>query len=181
MFIAKEYQDRSLLIYQGVFTVNLISILGNHIRLLPDHDTLILQRIFKVFIELSQNVSYYSYETIEIKQGVNCGIGWVTVQDYDDFYRITTCNSIAPEHGPKLEAYCKEINSMEAEALKVLKRKTRAQAMLRDTNAQIGLIQTGLISGSKLDSEISAEHEKSHHFRISATINKDSESINQGI
>ena len=175
MFIAKEYQDRSLLIYQGLFTVNLISILGNHIRLLPDHDTLVLQRIFKVFIELAQNVSYYSNENSEIKEGVSCGIGWISVQDLDSFYRITTGNCIKSEHGPKLEDYCKEINSMEEEALKTLKRKTRAQAMLRDTNAQIGLIQTGLISGSKLDFNISAGDNKCHYFRISATVIKDTE------
>ncbi len=73
MFIPKEYQEKSLLIYQGVFTVNLISILGNQIRVFPDHDPLILQRIFRIFIELAQNVSYYSAEHIEIKSGVFCG------------------------------------------------------------------------------------------------------------
>ena len=175
MFITKDYQDKSLLIYQGLFSVNLISILGNHIRLLPNHDPFLLQRIFKVFIELSQNVSYYSFDNLEIKPGVFCGIGWVSVQDYNDSYKVTTGNCIQPEHGPKLEAYCNEINTMGEEALKTLKRKTRAQAMLRDTNAQIGLIQTGLISGSKLDYEISAIDDKMHYFRISASIRKDSE------
>jgi hypothetical protein len=175
MFITKEYQERSLLIYQGVFTVNLISILGNHIRLLPDHDTLLLQRIFKIFIELAQNVSYYSAETVEIKKGVYCGTGWVSIQDFNDYYRITTGNPIKPEHGPKLEQYCHEINSLDEEALRTLKRKTRSQAMIRDTNAQIGLIQTGLISGSKLDFDVSTENELLKYFRISATTNKELE------
>ena len=174
MFIAKEYQERSLLIYQGVFTVNLISILGNHIRLLPGHDALLMQHVFKVFIELSQNVSYYSYRTLELKEGVLCGIGWVSIQETDTTYRITTGNPIRPEHGPKLENYCKEINGLDEEALKTLKRKTRAQAMMRDTNAQIGLIQIGLLSGSKLDFDITAVNEHESFFRISATINKDS-------
>jgi hypothetical protein len=176
MLITKDYQDKSLLIYQGLFTVNLISILGNQIRLLPNHDTLLLQRIFKVFIELCQNVSYYSFENQEIKPGVYCGIGWVSIQDFDELYKVSTGNCIKPEHGPRLEAYCNEINSMGEEALKILKRKTRAQAMLRDTNAQIGLIQTGIISGSKLDYEISAIDDRMHYFRISALIDKDSES-----
>lgn len=175
MFINKEYQDRSLLIYQGVFTVNLISILGNQIRLLPDHDTLLLQRIFKIFIELSQNVSYYSAETVEIKKGIFCGIGWVSIQEFNDYYRITTGNPIKPEHGPKLEQYCTEINSLDEEALRTLKRKTRAQAMIRDTNAQIGLIQTGLNSGNKLDFEVSVVNEPLKFFRISATTSKEIE------
>ena len=175
MFINKDYQEKPLLIYQGVFTVNLISMLGNQIRLLPDHDSLLLQRIFKVFIELSQNVSYYSNEMVEIKPGVSCGAGWISVQGLDDCYRVTTGNLIKPEHGPKLEKYCQEINAMDDESLKILKRRTRAEAMLRDTNAQIGLIQTGLISGNKLDFEVSTDETQLSFFRISAIIGKDVE------
>jgi hypothetical protein len=175
MFIDKEYQDNPMLIYQGVFTVDLISMLGNQIRLHPDHDNILLQRIFKVFIELSQNVSYYSIETVEIKPGVTCGSGWISVQSRDNYYRVTTGNLIKPEHGPKLSTYCQEINALDEESLKTLKRKTRAEAMVRDTNAQIGLIQTGLISGNKLDFAISADGTGMGFFRISAVINKDAE------
>lgn len=173
MFIPKEYQEKSLLIYQGVFTVNLISILGNHLRVFPDHDPLILQRIFRIFIELAQNVSYYSAEHIEIKSGVFCGTGWISLQELGNDYRITTGNPIKSEHGDKLERYCKEINTMDEEALRTLKRKTRAQAMIRDTNAQIGLIQTGLISGNRLDFLISDHEPDMKFFQISATIHKD--------
>jgi hypothetical protein len=173
MFIPKEYQERSLLIYQGIFTVNLLSVLGNHIRLLPGHDTLMLQRIFKIFIELSQNVSYYSNDTVEIKEGILCGTGWVSIQESDLYYKVTTENPIKTEHGPKLKDYCQEINSLDEEALKTLKRKTRAQAMIRDTNAQIGLIQTGLISGCKLDFDIFEESGNGMFFRISATVDKE--------
>jgi hypothetical protein len=174
MFIPKEYQERSLLMYQGVLTVNLISILGNHIRILPGHDPLLLQRIFKIFIELTQNVSYYSAENVEIKEGVFCGVGWVTLQEFGDSYYITTGNPIKTEHGPKLEQYCREINSLGEEALRTLKRKTRAQAMLRDINAHIGLIQTGLISGSKLDFQIADDDQSEKIFRISAKVIKES-------
>jgi hypothetical protein len=142
---------------------------------MPNHDALVLQHIFKVFIELSQNVLYYSAETLEIKPGVVCGIGWVSIQNHKDNYSITTCNLIKPEHGPKLLHYCQEINSLDEESLKTLKRKIRAQAMLRDTNAQIGLIQTAIISGSKLDFEVPENIENLKYFRISAIISKDSE------
>jgi hypothetical protein len=64
---------------------------------------------------------------------------------------------------------------MDEESLKTLKRKTRAEAMVRDTNAQIGLIQTGLISGNKLDFEISANENGIGFFRISAVISKDAD------
>jgi hypothetical protein len=173
MFIPKEYQEKSLLIYQGVLTVNLISILGNHIRVLPDHDPLLLQRIFKIFIELAQNVSSYSGETVEIKNDIFCGTGWVSVQNLSSCYRISTGNPIKPEHGPKLEHYCHEINSKDEESLRILKRKTRAQAMIRDINAHIGLIQTGIISGSKLEFRVTDDDRFGKFFTISAEVLKE--------
>ncbi|HEX2395072.1 MAG TPA: DUF6272 family protein, partial [Bacteroidales bacterium] len=98
MNIPVENQERSLLIYKGAFTVNLISILGNQIRLLPEIDFRIVQKIFRIFMELTQNVSYYSAETVSVKSGVSCGSGWVSVQDYDDHMMVTTGNRILPEH-----------------------------------------------------------------------------------
>src|SRR5512145_431241 len=111
MIIEKEYQENSLLIYKGAFTVNLISILANQIRLLPEIDFRIVQKIFRIFMELTQNVSYYSAEVVSVKSGVSCGSGWVSVQDYDNFMKVTTGNRILVEHGDKLKTYCSEINS----------------------------------------------------------------------
>ncbi len=97
MIIKKEYQEKSLLLYQGTLTVNLISILKQShppaclIMILRR-----LQKIFKIFIELCQNVSYYSAETFEVNTGIFCGSGWVSVQDLDESYRITTGNVIKP-------------------------------------------------------------------------------------
>jgi hypothetical protein len=46
--------------------------------------------------------------------------------------------------------------------------------MIRDVNAHIGLIQTGLISGSKLDFQISDEGRDDKFFRITAKVIKES-------
>ena len=172
MIISKKYQDKSLLLYQGALTVNLISILGNHIRLFLNHETKPLQLIFKVFIELAQNVSYYSVETLQVKSGVYCGVGWVSVQEFIDHYRVSTGNQIKTDDGPKLLNYCNEINSFDEEQLRKLKRDTRSQAMVRDIGAHIGLIQSCIISGNKLIFTISEEDQSNHFFTISARIDK---------
>jgi hypothetical protein len=173
MTIKKEYQEKSLLLYQGTLTVNLISILSNHIRLLLNHDFKALQKIFKIFIELCQNVSYYSAESFEVNTGVFCGIGWVSVQDLDDSYQITTGNVIRPEDADTLTRYCQEINSLSEEELRKLKREIRSEALAKETGAHIGLIQTSIISGSHLEFLIDAEDVTKPVFILTAKINKE--------
>ena len=161
------------MLYQGTLTVNLISILGNHLRLLLSNDFKGLQKIFKIFIELSQNVSYYSAETTEVNNGVYSGAGWVSVQEMDDHYRISTGNLIKPEDGPKLIHYCEEINSLGEEELRKLKRDIRSEAMVRDIGAHIGLIQTSILSGNKLGYFITEGTDTRPVFTLETRINKE--------
>ena len=173
MNIASENQENSLLIYKGAFTVNLISILGNQIRLLPEIDFRIVQKLFRIFMELTQNVSYYSAEMVNVKSGVSCGSGWVTIQNFDDYLRVTTGNLIKPEHGPKLISYCNQINSYDNTQLRKLKRDIRSEALERDTGAQVGLIQTSIVSGNKLDFKIITHLAENDFFVISTKTSKE--------
>jgi hypothetical protein len=173
MNIANENQENSLLIYKGAFTVNLISVLGNQIRLLPEIDFRIVQKLFRIFMELTQNVSYYSAELVNVKSGISCGSGWVTIQNFDDYMRVTTGNRIKPEHGLKLTSYCDEINSFDDVQLRKLKRDIRSQALERDTGAQVGLIQTSIISNNKLDYKVVSDDSGMDFFIISTKTGKE--------
>jgi hypothetical protein len=170
--IHKEYQEDSLLMFKGALTVNLISILGNHLRLLFNYDSKTFQKVFKIFIELTQNVYSYSAEKADLGAGIYGGAGWVSVQESNSSFRITTGNKIKPEDAPKLVQYCTEINSLNDEQLRKLKRDTRSQAMVRDTGAHIGLIQTSIVSANKLDFRITEENNH-HAFILTATIQKE--------
>jgi hypothetical protein len=173
MKITDEYQENALLLYKGAFTVNLISTLGNQIKLLPEIDFRVVQKLFRIFMELTQNVSYYSAESVHIKSGVSCGSGWVSLQNMEDYFQITTGNRINKEHSEKLIRYCTEINSFNETELKTLKRDIRSQALERDTGAQIGLIQTSIISGHKLDYKILPDLSDKEFFIISTRTSKD--------
>jgi len=173
MLIIKEvHQQNCLLTYQGPITVNLVSFLGNYIKSFIDYDNKVLVRLFKIYIELTQNVSYYSAETMQVKNGVNCGVGWFTLQEFEDSFRITTGNRILKSDAAKLTGYCEEINNLKEEELRELKRKTRAQAMVRDVGAHIGLIQTSLTSGCKLDFSIESIDKVHSFFTISTQVFK---------
>ena len=172
MNIDKKYQDHALLFFLGPVTVNLISYFGNYLQsfLPPDHK--LFQQIFRVFVELTQNVSYYSAEKIKGKNNIDCGKGWFSIQNFSDCYKLSTGNLIKPEDGITLTDYCKEINSLPEEELRTLKREVRAKAFTEDVNARVGLMQICIVSNQKLEFEIT-EIDPSHScFIISATICK---------
>jgi hypothetical protein len=166
------YQKEKVLSFHGPLTINLLSFIGNYLKSIVNTDQVLSSRLYKIFIELTQNVSYYSAEIKEVERGIKSGIGWFLLNEYDGYFIFTTGNLIKKEDGFKLTRNCTEINSLDEEALRILKRKTRGEAKIRDIGAHIGLIQTGLLSGNSLDFKISEINNKHSYFTISVRLNK---------
>jgi hypothetical protein len=162
----------NLLFYNGPISIEMISFMANHVRDLLDEEDVASKKLFKIFIELTQNVSYYSAKVAKggNKTGSSKGVGYVSVDITEEGYSVTTGNLIQVSHGPVLEKNCDEINKLNEAELRELKRKTRIQAAVRDVGAHIGLIHTGLISGSKLKSRIDPIDDKHSFFTISISI-----------
>jgi len=173
MEIEREFQQNSLIYYQGPVTVNYISFMGNYLQSLLYTEKKLMQEIFRVFVELAQNVSYFSAETWTDINGIISGSGWFSVQVTEPAYKISTGNLIFKDDGTKLESYCREINSLSVEELRILKRDVRTKAMMNDVIARVGLIQTAIISGSHLEYRITPVDEGHSFFIISAFINRD--------
>ncbi len=168
----KNNQENKILSFHGPLTISLLSFVGNYLKLLINTDQVIASRLYKIFIELTQNVSYYSAEVKEIEKGIKSGVGWFLLNEYDKYFIFTTGNLIKKEDGFKLTRNCNEINSLNEEELRTLKRKTRGEAKIRDIGAHIGLIQTGLLSGHPLDFKISEINSKHSYFTISVKLDK---------
>ncbi len=168
----KNNQEKKILSFHGPLTISLLSFVGNYLKLLINTDQVIASRLYKIFIELTQNVSYYSAEVKEIEKGIKSGVGWFLLNEYDKYFIFTTGNLIIKDDGFKLTRNCNEINSLNEEALRILKRKTRGEAKIRDIGAHIGLIQTGLLSGHPLDFKISEINSKHSYFTISVKLDK---------
>lgn len=175
MEIEKEFHHNSLIFYQGPITVNYISFMGNYLQSLLHHEKKLMQEIFRVFVELTQNVSYFSAETRTDINGIISGSGWFSVQITEPGYKISTGNLVFKDDGIKLESYCSEINSLSVEELRILKRDVRTKAMMNDVIARVGLIQTAIISGNKLAYSITPVDDSHSFFIISAYINRDTE------
>jgi hypothetical protein len=173
MFENRNYM-KNVLSYHGPVNISLVSFLANYMKDVVIAEQAVIKRLFKVFIELTQNISYYSAIMNEIKADETSrkGIGWFYIDENDTNFTIATGNLIKKEHGSVLQRNCDEINMLDEDALRELKRKTRSQAAIRDVGAHIGLIHTGLISGNPLDVEISPVDEDHSFFRISVKIDK---------
>ena len=166
------YDKESIISYKGPLTVGLLSYVGNSLRSILKVGHSLEKRLFRIFIELTQNVSYYSAEVIEVEKGVKSGIGWFVIMESNNHYVVTTGNLIIRSDGFKLIRNCDEINSLNDKELRDLKRKTRSQAIERDVGAHIGLIQTSLLSGSKLDYKITELDKEHSFFTISVNVKK---------
>lgn len=169
----KDICDNYLMFYKGPLSIDLISFMANYLKnLLKNEEYSIVKRIFQIFIELTQNVSYYSAESVEICKNMKCGVGWFGIKETKDSYLISTGNLILKEHEEKLRKNCNEINSLDEDKLRILKRKTRSQSLIRDVGAHIGLIQSSLISRNKLNYYIESVNDKFSFFEIEVKINK---------
>ncbi len=166
------YNKENLLSYKGPITVNLVSFMGNYLKSMLKIDHMLLKRVFRIFIELTQNVSYYSAEVIEMDSGINSGAGWFEFNELKESYKITTGNLILKADGIKLSSNCNEINTLNDKQLRELKRKTRGQAMIKDVGAHIGLIQISILSQSRLNYKITELNDNLSFFTISVNIEK---------
>jgi hypothetical protein len=173
MFSDKPYKS-NVISYHGPITIEWISFMVGFIRDMVAADQPVVIKLYKVFVELVQNVSFYSVDirSNNVNPTARRGTGWVIIEDLDNSFAINTGNLIKIEHGSILQKNCDEINSLNEEELRELKRKTRSQADVRDVGAHIGLIHTGLISGSRLEYAISPIDNSLSFFRIGVKIQK---------
>ncbi len=166
-----DFSD-SIIGYHGPINIDLVSFFSNYLKQHIKANATVVGGIYKVLIELIQNVSYYSIEQFNNNRGFGSGIGWFRLDEEEKVYKITTGNKILRVHGPVLQRNSNEINSLNEENLRELKRKTRSEANMRDIGAHIGLIQTGIITGNTLDIEIKPIDKTYSYLIISARVNK---------
>ena len=167
-----NHLNNNLVWYHGPINIDLVSFMSNYLKQHIQAHGIVLGKIYKVFIELIQNVSYYSAKQQSDSRSFGSGVGWFKVDEFDRYFTISTGNLILKEHGSILSKNINEINLMDEEDLRNLKRKTRSQASIRDIGAHIGLIQTGLITGNDLELTIEPYDELHSFFIISTQVNK---------
>jgi len=164
--------DHSVLLsYRGPFEKYTLLAFNKNLQELTCENQKVTKKLFKVFIELTQNISYYSAET-NSKTGNNTGVGIFVFGELENYYTFTTGNLVCVEDGITLAHRCRIINSLNRVDLRKRKREQRAISHGTKVGASIGLIQAALISTNSLDTEIIPVDNEFSFFSISVTFEK---------
>lgn len=156
--------------YKGPFTRDILNTLGSAIRKINGRRDARGEKLFRVFIELSQNISRYSAE----KEGgrESPGMGSLILMDDADHYRFVTENLVSNKKIAKVIERCREINSTDKDHLRELKRKHLANAVPDREGSDIGLIQLAITSGNPVEIKTRTVDSNKSFITITVRLNK---------
>lgn len=165
-----DFHDGNILIaYQGVFDNLVLSVLAQNLEEKLGH-LKSSKKLFKIFLELAQNVSFYSSEKTNSSQ---MGIGIFIIKENTNFYNIATGNIATEEQADNIEKHINHINSLNREGLRNFKRERRKMPHGIKGGANIGLIQVALTSENPLSFSNKKTSKKGLRFiTIGARISK---------
>ncbi|MBN1187948.1 MAG: SiaB family protein kinase [Bacteroidales bacterium] len=161
-----------LLSYSGYFFIDFLTIFGRKIRILTKKDYFASFKMFKIFMELAQNISLYSEQRVKINDDYTVGFGTFTLTDSGSFYHLSGCNFVKNEDAKVLTDRCNKINSLSKPELRAMKREQRRLSNGYKIGARVGLIQIAILAGSKLDVSIQPHENGLSLFTISTTVEK---------
>jgi hypothetical protein len=173
--IAELSRDHVLICYKGPFLNRVLALIGEKINLLVKEDPRLSKKVFSVFIELAQNIAYYSEERSYV-DGLNeksYGRGTFVISESNSHYRLTSANLIKRSWAPEVLEKCEIINNLGAEGLRKLKRDLRRQPKKEgQLGGNIGLVDIALKAGTPLKVEITSVNNYHSYFVLSIVISK---------
>lgn len=168
---AQPEHTEILIAYKGPFEMHILSDFANYIHTLSDKMN-IQSRLFRVYIEMVQNVALYSVDRAYINK-TDVGVGSLELEEYFDFFKVTTTNLIKKENEFNLRQYCDQIKSMNDQELRKIKSSIRKNRSSTDSGAHIGLVQVGILSSNNLYYDILSNSNQLSWFKLSVKIQKD--------
>lgn len=167
-------KDHILIYYKGPFLDVVLASIGEKISIIIPDNPLLNKKVFSIFIELAQNIAYYSEERENHdEKNKSYGRGTFVISDGEEYYTLTSANMIKKEWAAEVTEKCEKINNLDTEELRKWKRELRTRPM-RDgqLGANVGLVDIALKSGSKLDLEITPVDDKYSFFVLSIDVSK---------
>ncbi len=159
--------------YKGPIDERILSVIGNYIEVILGKNPKASKKIFSIFIELAQNVSFYSAEFNELTDGKEIGVGTLVVGEFGNYYTFVTGNVVRNEDIIPVIEKCEIINSLDRDQLREYKRNQRRLPPGVKGGGNIGLIQVALTSCNPLDFEVTPINENYSFFSIAAKVDKE--------
>lgn len=167
----KMFEREVQVSYKGPFDKYILSVIGNYINVIIGRNPKISKKIFSIFIELAQNIAYYSAERSSLNED-DSGIGSIVIAEYDDHYKFLTGNVVMNKDIVPIIEKCEIINSLDREELRKYKREQRNLPQGSKGSAHIGLIQVALTSCNPLDFEVTPINDEFSFFAITVKVDK---------
>jgi len=162
--------------YKGPIDVNILQAIGLYIDGIFTKNPKASKKVFKIFIELAQNISYYSAEKIVMKNKKEIGAGMVIISETDKTYNFLTGNLVKNDDIVSIIEKSEKINSLDRNELRELKRKQRNMPHHSNRGGgNIGLIQVALTSSHPLDVEVVPVDDDVSFFSIAVKVDKETE------
>jgi hypothetical protein len=169
--IAEIHDNHVIIAYQGIFDNSVLTILAQNIENNVDTDERLKKKLFKIFLEMAQNVSLYSEERKMVGTS-DMGEGIFIIKEYDDHFTIATGNLSPTAYAEMVIEHIDKINAMNREQLREYKRERRALPHGAKGGANIGLIQIALTSENKINCRIGENHGQNVFLALATRINK---------
>jgi len=160
--------------YLGAIDRNLLALMAKNIEKKASETTpTATKKIFKIFIELSQNIALYSAEKSISNDSESSGEGIIIFKEFYNYFKIFTGNLAYNQDVKTLVNKVERINSMSHKELRDFKRKMRNLKHTDKGRGNIGLIQVALVSGNPIEYKTIPIDEEKIFIIIASKINKE--------
>ena len=163
---------KTVISYEGPFFIHILTVFSKYVKILTRDFPDASKKIYKIFFELAQNITYYSAEVNEINKDNRTGVGSFLLEEDEKFYIFSTENKVLREHGVILKNRCEYINSLDSKNLRELKREQRILSQGEKLGAHIGLMQAALMSNYALSVTIRKVDKEYSMYELKVTIDK---------
>ncbi|MBN2662822.1 MAG: SiaB family protein kinase [Bacteroidales bacterium] len=173
-FLEKQLKNNQKIIYDysGIFDQEIVKKYAFILTKLSKQYIVTQRRLFYVFVELGQNIGYYSDETEKIGEK-NIGKGNLLVYEADDHIGFIIGNVINNKALNVFLRKCKIINSLDRDSLREFKRYQRNLIPGTNGGAHIGLIMVALTTRKKIDVDVLKIDDEYSFFSINVNVEKE--------
>lgn len=173
--------QRISLVFSGMFSQQMLSLLGMSLRRVPNSET-VARRLFSLIIEMTQNIRHYSAQKVFSEQdGREIGIGIIGVGESSKHHIVSSGNYARPRDVDNIRARCEQVNAIaeDSRALRDLYKEVRSQNWRIDEfgnqkpGANLGFIDMVRKSKNPLDySIVQPKGEEYAFFVLTVKIDK---------
>lgn len=136
----------------------------------------IVKKIFSVFVEMAQNIAFYSQERVIMSnQEGSVGAGIIVLTEGEgSIFTITSGNLVKKDSVPLIIKHCRKINGMDREELKhFYKEQIRLKREKGKRGAGVGLIDIARRSGHAIQYGVTSVDEKNSFLVLSVKIREE--------